>query len=200
MSQLSNSVVKTVIQGRERILNAAKTCFFQHGFKTTTMSMVARYAEVSRVTVHKYFSNKEELFIALIENHKKENQDVIESVRQQQLPVWEAIEQLMRHMCKPIFDEISNFIIRDELVYYANKLSSDAVQCHALDFRQAMSSMIKQAVRNNEMQLDSTGLTADDIAKLIDLALMGLAHSSMPTDSREDILKIIQLYRTTTSI
>lgn len=53
-------------QRRAKILEAATEVFIQHGYERTTMKDVMDAAEVSRGGLYQYFSNKEELFEAIL--------------------------------------------------------------------------------------------------------------------------------------
>jgi len=49
---------------RERFLRAAIECFARHGYRRTSMEVVAQAADVSRPALYQYFRNKEEIFRA----------------------------------------------------------------------------------------------------------------------------------------
>lgn len=51
----------------ERILRAARRAFLAHGFRATSMELVARAAGVSKVTVYSHFESKEGLFGAIVD-------------------------------------------------------------------------------------------------------------------------------------
>lgn len=53
-------------QRRDRILETAREVFFEHGFATSTMSMIAERLGGSKATLYAYFKNKEDLFSAII--------------------------------------------------------------------------------------------------------------------------------------
>lgn len=53
-------------QREQLILAAAKKVIAANGFRKTTMSLIAREAEISAGTIYLYFKNKEELFISLV--------------------------------------------------------------------------------------------------------------------------------------
>lgn len=53
-------------QRRAKILEAATEVFIQHGYERTTMKDVMDAAEVSRGGLYQYFSNKEDLFEAIL--------------------------------------------------------------------------------------------------------------------------------------
>lgn len=51
----------------ESIIAAATAAFLDLGFKAASMDLVARRANVSKVTVYSHFKNKEALFVAIID-------------------------------------------------------------------------------------------------------------------------------------
>ena len=55
---------------REQILDGARRVFMRVGFDAASMNDVTREAGVSKGTIYVYFSNKEDLFAALIERQK----------------------------------------------------------------------------------------------------------------------------------
>src|SRR5690606_15029612 len=51
---------------RQEILEAAAKSFSMFGYKATTMDQVAKIANVGKGTIYTFFSNKEELFHAIV--------------------------------------------------------------------------------------------------------------------------------------
>ncbi|MBB6454824.1 AcrR family transcriptional regulator [Salirhabdus euzebyi] len=70
-------------QRRAKILEAAKEVFIKQGYEHTTMKHVMEAANVSRGGLYQYFSNKEDLYEAILENNLSnevtENQDSLEN-------------------------------------------------------------------------------------------------------------------------
>lgn len=58
---------------RERILNAAQTCFVKHGFHAAGMAAIAEAAEMSPGLIYRYFENKSAIILAIIERQSEEN-------------------------------------------------------------------------------------------------------------------------------
>lgn len=56
----------------DQILQAAYTCFDRHGFRRTTVEDIAAEARVSRATLYRYFSNKDEIVerLSVVETDK----------------------------------------------------------------------------------------------------------------------------------
>ncbi|WP_312097547.1 TetR/AcrR family transcriptional regulator [Niallia sp.] len=57
---------KHLEQRRANILKAAKNVFIEHGYEKTTMRHVMEEADVSRGGLYQYFSNKEDIFEAIL--------------------------------------------------------------------------------------------------------------------------------------
>ncbi|GEL76496.1 TetR/AcrR family transcriptional regulator [Tenuibacillus multivorans] len=56
------------IQSREKIINAAKQLFIEHGYRKTTVSMISMQAGVGYGTAYNHFPNgKDDIFLAVIE-------------------------------------------------------------------------------------------------------------------------------------
>lgn len=58
---------------RERILNAAQTCFVKYGFHAAGMAAIAEAAEMSPGLIYRYFENKSAIILAIIERQSEEN-------------------------------------------------------------------------------------------------------------------------------
>ncbi len=65
---------------REQILDGAWRMFRQKGFDAASMNDITREAGVSKGTIYVYFSNKEELFEALIDRHRREFADSMRDI------------------------------------------------------------------------------------------------------------------------
>ena len=52
-------------QKRELLIDAAEKIFFEKGYENATMDEIAEVAEYSKGTLYLYFTNKEELYIAI---------------------------------------------------------------------------------------------------------------------------------------
>lgn len=51
---------------RQRLIDAAETCFSRYGVGKTTVEDVANEASVSRATVYRYFSDRDELILGVL--------------------------------------------------------------------------------------------------------------------------------------
>jgi AcrR family transcriptional regulator len=58
-------------QSREAVMTAAERCIQRHGVRKTTMDDIAREAGMSRPSIYRFFADREELLIALIEQQSR---------------------------------------------------------------------------------------------------------------------------------
>ncbi|ARI77373.1 TetR/AcrR family transcriptional regulator [Halobacillus mangrovi] len=81
---------------RAKILNAAKQVFIEHGYERTTMKLVMDAADVSRGGLYQYFSNKEDLYEALLEADLSEAVSATEETLETEVKShWNLLKQKM---------------------------------------------------------------------------------------------------------
>lgn len=77
------------------LLAVAREMFFERGYAGTTMEAVARRAGFSKRTVYLYFKNKDELFLAVVEEGMIILRQRLEALGAEELPVEQAIEAFL---------------------------------------------------------------------------------------------------------
>ena len=75
----------------DRALNAASECFRQQGVRQTNMGDVAKAAKMARSTLYKYFKDRDELVVSVIEREALQLADEILP----QLQKYDSIETMM---------------------------------------------------------------------------------------------------------
>lgn len=61
----------------QQIVDAAAACFAQKGFHQTTMDDIARAAGISAGLIYRHFASKEDLIVALVEQHEQAQQQQV---------------------------------------------------------------------------------------------------------------------------
>lgn len=84
----------------DAILAAARRLFLDHGFDAVSMDMVAQQAPVSKATLYAHFTNKEELFTAVVVDQA--NRIFVEVWRI--APDSDDISDLLRHIAEKFVD------------------------------------------------------------------------------------------------
>ena len=86
------------------ILNASRL-FVQHGYHKVTMESIAQYANVSKVTLYKYFSDKQVLYEHILkEIYLEEYNEVVEVINSHK-PFEEKIDGVVKARIKKYYDK-----------------------------------------------------------------------------------------------
>lgn len=88
---------------RRAILEGATAAFMEHGFGDTTMDRVVALSGVSKMTVYRYFKNKEELFAGVIADNCDRIVDDDLAALMVDRPAAEALRAFGRRMLTIIF-------------------------------------------------------------------------------------------------
>jgi AcrR family transcriptional regulator len=96
--------------GKQRILENAEELFTEHGYKAVSIRDIARASEVTNAALYYYFSNKEALFEAVMEQHatrlKANMQQAGEknaSNREKVIAILEEYAHMAAHRRSPFF-------------------------------------------------------------------------------------------------
>lgn len=86
---------------RKTIVEAAREVFSEKGYNGTTIDNVAAKSEFAKATLYKFFKNKEELYLSVVEDVFREINDIAEKAMQEDLPVRDKfrlfIQRLITH-------------------------------------------------------------------------------------------------------
>ncbi|OWW00373.1 TetR/AcrR family transcriptional regulator [Rhizobium sp. R693] len=78
---------------RTHIVEAARKVFVEHGYAGTTTALVARRCNISKQTLYKLFTSKEELFAAIVVAHRRMMLD-LPRPEEEDLPIADALHQI----------------------------------------------------------------------------------------------------------
>lgn len=96
---------------RRQILRGALEIFLEQGYEGTSMDRVAAAAGVSKITIYKYFQDKEGLFTALIEQVATQRFDTVFGV----LPLNEEPSEVLRQIAEKLLHLLA---VDDEYVAF----------------------------------------------------------------------------------
>ena len=99
--ELSNRSQKKV----DSILLNASRLFVQHGYHKVTMESIAQYANVSKVTLYKYFNDKQVLYEHILkEIYLSEYNEIVEVIKSN-MPYEEKIDGVVKARIKKYYDK-----------------------------------------------------------------------------------------------
>lgn len=182
----------------EKIIAAASECFFQHGYSAANVSLICRYAGISRATIYKSFSSKETLFRALLEHHLTEEQVLLADYQNSKKDFWTDTEQLIVDRCQGIFDDIPNATIRSELIHNAQKICKDIITVDRQLLREAIAKRLRTELEHSRLSMSVTGLTVEDFARLVEIVPIGIVSSAEEDEARASIKHLFIVFRAST--
>lgn len=107
--KLRDRKLKEQEQRIDEILRAARKVFFSKGFMKTTMDEIAYEAAISKPTIYKFFSTKEDLYFSLILPLMQECLNEMEEVNLQlQLNMFNSGEKLLRSVMNVFFKKYTD--------------------------------------------------------------------------------------------
>lgn len=91
-------MVKKSEEKFNRLMEKAEELFMKYGYKSISMDQIANEAGISKMTIYKHFSSKEDIFIEVLMNYTKRHFDVIMDNIKEKYHPFEKIESLYGYM------------------------------------------------------------------------------------------------------
>lgn len=102
---------------QENIINVAKELFWNHGVSRITVEEICEKANVSKMTFYKFFDNKKELAIFILQSEIQKNKEALEKIKASGIPIEEKFRQLMAfkfQSTETITSELLNDLYRNK--------------------------------------------------------------------------------------
>jgi AcrR family transcriptional regulator len=140
---------------KDNLLSASRRVFSRHGFRRTSMAMVAEEAGVSRQAIYHHFPSKELLFSALVDSLQSRAQDeahaAVDAVEGQALPTQLFGALSAYHLS--LVGSVAGSAFAEELMEESVRHCSDVVSAHAERFQKFLVSMVRAASDGGEIEL-----------------------------------------------
>ncbi len=147
---------------------AALAEFTAFGYRRTSIESIARRADVSRATVYAHWSNKEELFRALVsrlhEDHLAEMQAVANNP---DLDIETRITKLLRAQFLQFVELTSNSHYAAELYDRHGTLCGEIARDANEQAGKILATALRRAVKTGEIDLTASGLTVAQLAGVL---------------------------------
>ncbi|WP_448212160.1 TetR/AcrR family transcriptional regulator [Colwellia sp. MEBiC06753] len=179
-----------------KIITAAKECFFQHGFSAANVSLISRYAGISRATIYKNFNSKEAIFRAVVSHHFQQYKSSLAAYAASEKAFWLETESLILSRCADLFDGIPNQLIRSELKHVGQSCCEDIIQTEQKKVQSAIKTRLQKEIVLGTISLENLGITIDEFAQLLEAAPISLAFSNMVDDHIKMIKQMFCIFRT----
>ena len=192
---MSNKEGKALPKSIDKIILAAQECFYQHGYSAANVSLIGRYANISRATIYKNFDSKETLFRAVLEEHIAQNNVALSEYVSSKGDFWQDTEAFIFSRCEGLFEEIPNAIIRSELIHTCQLFCHDMLLANQYAVEEAITKRLEVEIQQGKLSLDKMNITIEDFAKVIESAPIGIALSDIDDNSANLIKHIFRIFK-----
>lgn len=152
----------------ETIGAAALAEFTAFGYRRTSIESIARRADVSRATVYAHWSNKEELFRALVSRLHQEHLSAMQVVADDpKLDIETRIAKLLRAQFLQFVELTSNSPYAAELYDRHGTLCGDVARDAQQQAEKILVTAVKRAAKAGEIDLAASGLTVTQLAGVL---------------------------------
>jgi AcrR family transcriptional regulator len=187
---------------KQEIVELALKCFSQFGFSKTNMTIISEYTGYSRVTVHKYFKNKNILFRSVVQLCTKNSISTAEN-RMQDIQLtnpWDLIEEYLMTIGKKVFENVQDDYVLKDLHSAVHDLAKDIVDAKQTVTIKFIQNELEQGVKQNLLDLESVNTTAEELAYLIDYSYYGIMRNASLQDIPNHVHHLIKVYRVATQV
>ena len=179
-------------QGREerlqRIVDAARACFAEHGFAATTVEAIAGRAAVSNGLLYKHFQGKEHLFQVVVADIIRDWVRALVPAESEALTPTQKLEAMFRRsvaFCRtnPLLPAVLSGDKRFEL---ARRDNPNRGRVHA--HRQLIANVLADGIAKGEFRSDLPVDSMADVIQLVQAEYSSRAYRGDPAFPYEDAL------------
>ncbi len=181
------------------ILKTAMECFFQHGYGSANISMVSRYAGISRVTIHKQFKSKEVLFRAVVKKYFQQNYALIVNYTSSDEDFWQETQALIIQRCEGLFNDVSSSLIRADLLHAGQAFCKDLIQAEESLIKESIQLRIEKEINAKRLSLSKINISAESLAETLHFAPFGITVSVTDQNNSAFIENLITIFKAATS-
>lgn len=179
----------------EKLVEAARQCFFQHGYSAANVSLIGRYAGISRATIYKNFSSKEALLRAVMQQHIDFHDAALVSYQASEQDFWDDTERLVKSRCQGVFDEINSSLIRSELIHAGQIHCHDLIEIETEKVQSAIETRLEREIANSKVVIAATGLTPKRMTQVIESVPIGIAFSSVEDNTYDLVTDMFAIFK-----
>lgn len=161
---------------RQEIIEGARTCFLRNGFHKTTTDEICREASITPGGLYHYFSGKDQIISAVIEQSAKDMLDTLRATTEEAEDTRSAFQRASAFFIEQMQDPERDNVARLDIEIWAETLKNEKLaelnrESWALR-REWLENLIKRGVQEgvyNSERADPRGLSSLFMAILIGL-------------------------------
>ncbi|UOQ84919.1 TetR/AcrR family transcriptional regulator [Gracilibacillus salinarum] len=178
---------------KKQIIAAATESFSQFGYKATTMDLVSKIAKVGKGTIYNYFSNKEELLKAIIQNVATEMREVAtQSIRSERSFI-DNFNNVLHHVVAFRDQHELTIKLSQEAIQLGTPIVTEALDALEEEICLFIEERISKAIERKEIRSCDPSITAFLMFKMYinlvnDWKLRG--NDALPKDEVADFIQL----------
>lgn len=157
---------------KEKIQKVAIKMFSGKGYTETSMREISAELNISKAALYYHFSNKEEIFVSIVENIFKEIIKFNKELASQNIPTWEILKKWIGHTVNSSVkkDNIGQLIRQIMMGKFKNVSNNiDIFSFINVNF-EILNSVMKRGIEEKEIRSDID-------SKFLTMSFLGLLHS-----------------------
>lgn len=161
------------MEPRDGILRAAQVAFARHGFRQTSMAMVAEEARLTRQALYHHFESKEALFAALVDLLQEEALAAAkDAAAKGARDAADAVTQIVMAYHRTLVSSVAGSSFAAELIEEGSRQCGPAISAYAKRYEKLLETSIAGLARVGRLSL--RGATAHELAQMIAVAAKGV--------------------------
>lgn len=180
-----------------KILAAAGRVFARHGYRHTSVSMVADEAALSRQAVYHHFPSKEALFSALVASlqDRAYAEAVAANAAMHGAPLADRLYQVQLVHHEVLVGDLAGSSHAAELMDESARYCSDIVSAHMHRFQRFLEGVVAQAVATGNVVLQQ-GINPKQFVSMLITAAKGVKVSHVQSSARVHAQALEQMVTT----
>lgn len=185
---------------RDVVLRAALTRFSNYGYKRTSLNDIADEAGLSRPTLYSYFKNKEAILRGVSQGLHDATIVNIEKALMADTDLQTRLEQCFWAWSEPFMRILFGSLHGAELMGASSAMACDISADARLRFQALLEKHLRKANRDGHIALKTAGLTIEQAAEFLILALNGLSSDDVDEQKyKKRLATLVRVFLTATS-
>lgn len=179
----------------EQIVKSARELFGRYGYKKVSMDEIAKNASVTKRTVYKYFSSKEELLKYFIAEEVEQMKKIVERVERKNLDFFDAIHEIIYNLIK--YTRKAKFlqVILKESETFKEPVILECLKTIDLEIQKYIKQKLVLAIEKDHIVVKDVDITAFLIYKMYMALMFEWTENSKKIDEKQVADNIVYIIK-----
>jgi AcrR family transcriptional regulator len=152
---------------RERILEEARSLFYERGYQGATLDAVAARLNVTKPFIYAYFENKAELLGEICQRGTKGTLDAVQEALRRSGRPRERLDFFIREMSRVVVDHQANVTIYFREEKHVPPETAAKIDAWREQIDHALTTLLKEGVAASEFEIEDVALASLAIGGLV---------------------------------